>query len=242
MPTPTRPPQAGPLGVGDGRAAERDVDVGPVRGLRRADQFLGVARGDLSGLPSQVTRANATVPDRLICAAPPGPYGPADAFHPRHRGRLSQRGGHRGPDRDGPDGDPALGLEHDLVALTRRGREVVGQQSGGGCGVGVGQAEDGVKAVPADLLTPAKATRASSQIASTLQRCSKHHRARRAMAKPPRSVRERVSRSAPHRGRGQARRREPAGSICVHPPGVPARLAAGPLGLWEYWENRLLGV
>ena len=43
-------PGTGVLGVGDGLAAEGDVDVGAVGGLSRCDQVLGVGLGHVGGL------------------------------------------------------------------------------------------------------------------------------------------------------------------------------------------------
>src|SRR5581483_11367949 len=79
-----------------------------------------------------------------------------------------------------------------------------------------GRARLVVKAVPAVLLTPAMATRASSQAATTLQRCSKHQRASPAMG---RNLRARYGRAlvAP---RASWSRRAPRGVV-----GLRARFA-----------------
>ena len=242
MPTPTDRPRPGRSELVMDWPPSEIWTFGPVRGLRRADQFLGVARGDLSRLPvpghpgegDGALPADLRRPARPVRAAPrfrrPAPRPPWPA----------QRSPRPGP--GGPDGGAALGLDHDLVALTRRGREVRRSAESPPPAESVsGRLRSVLKLLPAAALTPATATRASSQTATTLRRCAKHHRARRAMGYLQLGAGTCFPLSAPSWFRGQARRREPAGSICVHPPGVPGG-AAGPDAWRCTGENRLLGV
>ena len=85
--------------------------------------------------------AKAMVPSRLICACVRLGVGAGDGLHPGHRRDLGQRLRHRGPDRGRPDGGAVGGLDDDLVALARRGREVLRQQADRRLRIGVRQAE-----------------------------------------------------------------------------------------------------
>ncbi len=141
-----RPAQAGPLGVADGRAAQRDVHVGAVGGLGCADQAPGVGRGHLSQgpVPGHAGEGHGAGPADL--RGPGRAVGAGHALHPGHGGGPGQRRGDRGPDRGGPDGRPVGGLDHHLVALARHRREVRGQQGSRRLRVGIRQAEVGVEA------------------------------------------------------------------------------------------------
>ena len=123
----------------------RDVHVRPVRGFRRADQVLGVGRRHLGRrpIPGHAGKGDGAVPADLRC--PVLGVRAGDALYAGHLGHLGQRRGHRGPHRGGLDGGAVRGLDHDLVALTGGGREVLCQKSGGRLRIGTRQAEVGVE-------------------------------------------------------------------------------------------------
>ena len=146
-----RPAQAGPLGVADGRAAQRDVHVGAVGGLGRADQVPGVGRGDLSQgpVPGHPGEGHGAGPADL--RGPGRAVGAGHALHPGHGGGPGQRRGDRGPDRGGPDGRPG-GWPGSPPGRSRPTRPGSCRPAGWPrLRVGVGQAEDGVEAGPGRL-------------------------------------------------------------------------------------------
>ena len=129
----------------DGLAAERDVHVWPVRGFRRADQFPGVGCRHLGRwlIPGHAGEGDGAVPADL--RRPVTGVRADDALDARHLGHLGQRRGHRGLHRGGLDGGAVLSLDHDLVALTGGGREILCQESGGRLRIGTRQAVIGVE-------------------------------------------------------------------------------------------------
>ena len=139
-------PGARPFGVGDGLAAERRcARPAPSADSAALIRFLASAVVTCVRLlvPGHAGERDGAVPADLRRARLG--VGAGDALHPGHRGDLGQRRGHRGPHRGGPDGGAVRGLDHDLVALTRRGREVLRQQADRRLRVGARQAEVGVE-------------------------------------------------------------------------------------------------
>ena len=115
--------------------------VASVGGFRRLDQVFGVGVGHLRGLliPGHHGEGDGAVPADLRRVRLG--VGAGHGFHPGHGGHLGQRRRHLRPYRRGSDRGAVGGLDDDLVALTRRGREVVRQQGDRRLRVGVGQAE-----------------------------------------------------------------------------------------------------
>jgi hypothetical protein len=140
-----RQPGTGAHRAGDRLPAKGDALIGPVGRFGGLDQSLAVCFGHLRRDfvpcdPRERNRAITTDLGRAFLAV-----GTAHLLHTRHLRPLRQGGAHRGPDRSGPNSVPVRRLDHDLIALSGRRREVLGQQADRGLRIGVRQVEVGVE-------------------------------------------------------------------------------------------------
>ena len=130
---------------------------------------------------SQVTRAKAMVPDRLICAAPFFAYGLATFSMPGTLATLPSAA--VTADRTGADlivVPCAAWITTWSPSPEAAGKFCVSKVAAA-CESVPGRLRFELKLLPTTALTPAIATIASSQTVTTLLRCSKHQRPNRAM-------------------------------------------------------------
>ena len=132
--------EAGLLGVADGLAAERDLQVGRARGRGGVDELLARVLGERVGLLVKGHRGKGGAPVARDARGAERAVGTHHAGDVVHLGQAGEGGMHRRTHRRRLH-RAAAGVKHDLVDVARLGGKAVGEQVRSALGVRAGDAE-----------------------------------------------------------------------------------------------------